>query len=273
MEVYECSEAKTILSKVTNFDMGFRSLTTYGTCKDPLYLVGDIERILESHLAQKVRGWDDMEAVMVKINGRQRRVLTRHGLVRATFEAKTPIGTLFRRFVYEVLDKLFMDGSVELKDVQAAMEEKYKKELEAAKQQYQRAIATHESEVNLLTNTIQQQRIINEELEVQIHETIDINKALIDKQSQLEKTIDQIDSKDFDELCRSVGKPIYVYAAGSQYEITDRRRQTVAQETLYIKQGSWKEIKEEMSAFCVKGNRYDISLDLVKDICTQTFLK
>lgn len=152
MSVYnEVKEVHNIIDFVaSNTSQLFSVLKIYGSVKTPLYSSLDIAKILEiKNIDGILKQFTIRECINARTDNSDKpiRLLTEHGLYRILFMNNTPLGEIFREFVYMVLDKLKDEGEVKLIDVQKNMQTEFADEIKKATDYLKQRIENLEVEI------------------------------------------------------------------------------------------------------------------------------
>lgn len=135
----------------------YSALKIYGSAQYPLYVASDLGQILDiKHVDRVIKTYTPHECITAKIRilnfdgqfvEKNTKLLTKHGMYRLMFDSNSPVGEVFREFVYMILDKLADDGIVHLKTVQSEMQSQFAEELDKATKYLQNKIQNLEHEI------------------------------------------------------------------------------------------------------------------------------
>lgn len=150
----ELKDTKSIIDLVAkNTNTSFAILKIYGSTEIPLYSAHEIAQLIEiKNIDRELKHFGPRECVYAKVrdaNGSEKamKLLTEHGLYRIMFINRTPVGEVFREFVYMVLDKLKSQRIVQLENVQDDMKKHFAAEIANATQYLQTKVQNLESEI------------------------------------------------------------------------------------------------------------------------------
>ena len=137
----------------------FTGFKIYGSIDKPLYPVNDIAQLLEiKNVDSVIKQFQSSECIVAQISNGDKstnvRLLTEHGLYRFLFINNTPVGEIFRAFVYKVLDELRIQRVVHLDAVQAEMKKEFSAEIKRATEYLQLKIQNLEIEVSANAKTV-----------------------------------------------------------------------------------------------------------------------
>lgn len=133
-----------------NINPIYSVLKIYGSADIPYYSANEVGQLLEiKNIDQTIKQFTSRECIVTRVKGFDKplKLLTEHGLYRILFINKTPVGEVFREFVYMVLDKLKQQRVVHLNDVQTDMQQKFSVELQNATNYLQLKVQNLELEI------------------------------------------------------------------------------------------------------------------------------
>lgn len=154
----EIKSASSIVEFVANnTNPLYSSLKIYGSVEMPLYSATEVAKLLEiDKVDNVVKHFTNRECIYANvpsINGTAR-LLTEHGLYRLLFINNTPVGEVFREFVYMVLDQLKTYKTVHLDSVQDSMRKQFSAEIQQATKYLQEKVQQLELEVLANSKTL-----------------------------------------------------------------------------------------------------------------------
>ena len=181
-------------SKQFNINPLCSVLKIYGSKKFPLYHIVEVSKILEiKNIDNVVKHFTQKELVTAIIkddNGNKKvsKLFTEHGMYRIMMINSSPIGEIFREFIYLVLDKLKDDGIVHLEKIQNDLQNNFQEELKNATNYLQLKIQNLELEIASSSKIIRR----NTEL---MHKKIMESSNLSQEQHQLKAKISVLEER------------------------------------------------------------------------------
>ena len=155
-EIKEAAPLIQMVSMQTN--PVYSAIKIYGNSQYPLYVASDLGQFLDiKNVDRVVRSYTSRECISAKIRttdpqtgqtfDKNTKLLTKHGMYRLMFDSNSPVGEVFREFVYMVLDKLTDAGVVHLKSVQSEMQAQFSEEINKATKYLQVKVQALEHEI------------------------------------------------------------------------------------------------------------------------------
>jgi prophage antirepressor-like protein len=155
-EIKEAGPLIQMVSEQTN--PVYSAIKIYGNSQYPLYVASDLGQILDiKNVDRVIKTYTPRECISAKIRmtdphtgqlvDKNTKLLTKHGMYRLMFDSNSPVGEVFREFVYMVLDKLTNDGIVHLKAVQSEMQAQFSEEIDKATKYLQVKVQNLEHEI------------------------------------------------------------------------------------------------------------------------------
>lgn len=211
-------DAKTLSSDFSLYQSSkFKNVRIYGTVIDPLFVAKDIEKALEIknlHIRDLKTYVLGKHYVKVRINtdagAREALALTEQGLYEAVYTSRSELARDFKDFIYVVLRRLRLEGSVSIDEAKED-HESYKEEYAEHIQNLKVKLEGHEKQLD------------------ELHELANYNKEHMDRNwdqmqyyraqvlsleneldARRDRTVELLEEK-LDELLQECGNTVYVY--------------------------------------------------------------